>query len=97
MRSIIFELLLFSLLVRPVLCGRRGIPEALPTSSLSKEGLKWSGTGVQGLDHSPKSPIGKNKMVERVIRVHHHNRHMLENHPYASGVFTLDPKEDEEN
>ena len=91
-------LLLLFMCFRPVQgFGRRGSSSVSRVDPIAdKERWSWSSTGVRGLDHSEKKDEEESKMMERVVAVKRKSRRrpdstLLEHHPYASGVFTLDP------
>jgi hypothetical protein len=78
--------------------GRRGsdspVKKAVPPAG------HWSSTGFSGLDHEThESKIKEVKRVKKtsttstktIEDMDHPDKHLLERHPYASGVFTLDP------
>lgn len=90
-----FALFLASLLVHPVLAGFGGTPDAALKPSTGKH-RRWSSTGMEGHDHrdtSTVSDVSESKTPPESTKEdeHPHHEHPLEHHPYASGVFTIDP------
>jgi len=79
-------------MIRPVIAGFGRTPEAAlkPTTSSGKRHRRhWSSTGMDGLDHSQKTAaVSKVKVSSRPKKEEDHH---LEHHPFASGVFTIDP------
>lgn len=86
--------ILLFLLPRPVHgFGRRGPPASEPDVTKNVDKGRWSSTGARGLDRT--APIETKETVKASRKspddIDHPDRAFLEHHPYASGVFTMDP------
>jgi hypothetical protein len=82
--------------------GRRGSDSPVKKDLPPAAAGHWSSTGFSGLDHEThERKIQDVKRVKKTsststkaaqdIHHDHPDYHFLEHHPYASGVFTLDP------
>ena len=89
-------LLLISSLTHSVLAGFGKTPD-LALKPYAGRRRKWSSTGMEGLDHSV-SEVAEVKIVNQTKKdalgpSKSERQHPLEHHPFASGVFTMDPPE----
>jgi len=105
----VFLFLLFPIRPVSTLFGRRSgaaatVQQQVPPQQ-QQETVHWSSTGASGLDHravkvvnsknnnSKKKKSPSNPQRRRVDDIDHPSRAFLEHHPYASGVFALDPND----